>query len=216
MRKNVSTSPIFFLFPLKGNPSRGCKKLILQNRPTNLSPAVGVNWRGKCMSFKKVTIACRLHTCTQGKQIFFCHLLLLETPCCYIILLLFIIIMSTKKNASPCPDFLPHEDKQLCSSWMEKFEYSITGSEENFVTRWKAVTDHYNSDRESEVKRLNERTGRNDEPIIRTVNSLKMRWRIIHEQVSKFCGHYQRVLNNKQTGMTDDDLVSNDVMIILI
>ena len=55
--------------------------------------------------------------------------------------------------------------------------------------------------------------GRNDEPLVRTVNSLKTRWKIMHQRDSEFCGHYQRLLNDNQSGMSDYDLVSNDVYI---
>ena len=124
--------------------------------------------------------------------------------------------MSSKKITSRGPSFLPHEDKQLCSSWLEKSECSIRGCEKKFLTHWKEVTDHYNSERESAVKKANERTGRNDEPVIRTLASLKTRWNTIHPIVSKFCGHYQRLLNDNRSGMTAEDVVSKYIYIYIM
>ena len=85
------------------------------------------------------------------------------------------IITSSKKITSRGPSFLPHEDKQVCSSWLEKSECLIRCCEKKFLTHWKEVTEHYNSERESADKGANERTGQDDEPVIRTLASLKTR-----------------------------------------
>ncbi|KAG2222530.1 hypothetical protein INT45_012844 [Circinella minor] len=116
--------------------------------------------------------------------------------------------MSSNKIVSQEPDFLPHEDKQLCSSWLIKTECPIRGSEKNDLTHWKRITEHYNSERQNAVKKLNEKMGRDDQPVIRTHTSLKMRWDTIHPLVSTFCGHYQRVLNDKQSGFTPEKIVT--------
>ncbi|KAI7847369.1 hypothetical protein BDC45DRAFT_575898 [Circinella umbellata] len=87
---------------------------------------------------------------------------------------------------------------------IEEYEKPVIAA---LPTEMKVTEQHYNSERESADKGANERTGQDDEPVIRTLASLKTRWNTIHPIVSKFCGHYQCLLNDNRSGLTVEDVI---------
>ncbi|KAI9264179.1 hypothetical protein BDA99DRAFT_571658 [Phascolomyces articulosus] len=75
---------------------------------------------------------------------------------------------------------------------------SIKDNEKKFATHWKEVTDHYNSERKSEVEAFNEKTGRNDQAKFR-------RWKMTHPAVSKFCGYFDGEKGIEHSGWAEED-----------
>jgi hypothetical protein len=111
-------------------------------------------------------------------------------------------INSTEKNAPPIhkpkkskeQNFTGPEDLLLCTTWLQISSDPVVHTGQRREGLWARIEKRYNEQRGNFPCRVN--------------RALSSRWDKIRADVSKFAGYYARVLREKQSGLTDDDKVT--------
>ena len=92
---------------------------------------------------------------------------------------------STKGNRQQ--NYSTLEDDLLVAAWAHTSLDALIGTDQSSSSYWGRINDYYNS-------------RKNVSWPVRVQNALNCRWSTINEQVTKFCGCYQQILNRKQSG----------------
>ena len=71
--------------------------------------------------------------------------------------------------------FLLMRISSICFPWLQSSECSIRSNEKKFLIHWKEVTEHYNSERQSTVKKMNKKLDETMKSYFTTLPSLKTR-----------------------------------------
>jgi len=111
-------------------------------------------------------------------------------------------INSPEKNAPPIQkpkkakeqNFTSPEDLLLCTTWLQISSDPVVHTGQRREGLWARIEKRYNEQRGNFPCRVN--------------RALSSRWDKIRADVSKFAGYYARVLREKQSGLTDDDKVT--------
>jgi hypothetical protein len=111
-------------------------------------------------------------------------------------------INSPEKNAPPIhkpkkskeQNFTGPEDLLLCTTWLQISSDPVVHTGQRREGLWARIEKRYNEQRGNFPCRVN--------------RALSSRWDKIRADVSKFAGYYARVLREKQSGLTDDDKVT--------
>ncbi|KAI8558288.1 hypothetical protein RHMOL_Rhmol04G0079700 [Rhododendron molle] len=101
---------------------------------------------------------------------------------------------STSKKPQRGGNFTDEEDKLLVSAYLNISLDAVQGNDQKRKTYWRRVWDYFH-EHKSFVSERNE-------------NSLMNRWSAIQLSVNKFCGCYAQIELRHQSGMTEEDKVS--------
>ncbi|KAF9619543.1 hypothetical protein IFM89_007370, partial [Coptis chinensis] len=99
------------------------------------------------------------------------------------------------KKRNHLSNFTIDEDVKLCESWRTIGEDGIVGMGQTSGNYWQRIT--------NEFKLCNPGTPR-------TLESIKAHWQMINKSVSKFVGYMAQVENNRRSGTTIQDMVSQN------
>ncbi|XBJ27643.1 hypothetical protein VPH35_004877 [Triticum aestivum] len=81
------------------------------------------------------------------------------------------------------------EDDLLVAAWVHTSLDALIGTDQTSNFYWSRIYDYYSTRKKVSWP-------------VRVQNALNCRWTTINEQVSKFCGYYQQILNINQSGVT--------------
>ena len=84
------------------------------------------------------------------------------------------------------------EDKTLCQAWVHVSEDSIKGSDQSKESFWQQVHKEFCNSVGSDI---------------RSVDSIKCRWKDINMEVSRFVGIVSNLKQKNESGKTDEDLI---------
>ena len=115
---------------------------------------------------------------------------------------------TAKKSSKRGPGFNLEEDKQLCSSFLEKSIDPIVGTDRKLVTYWNQVTEHFNEERKVAVDKANVHLKKKEKFTSRTSKSLVGRWTLITPKINKFCTYYEKEVRIIPSGNNPDYAVS--------
>ncbi|KAF7143236.1 hypothetical protein RHSIM_Rhsim05G0092900 [Rhododendron simsii] len=101
---------------------------------------------------------------------------------------------STSKKPQRGGNFTDEEDKLLVSAYLNISLDAVQGNDQKRKTYWRRVWDYFH-EHKSFISERNE-------------NSLMNRWSAIQLSVNKFCGCYAQIELRHQSGMTEEDKVS--------
>ncbi|XP_037432940.1 glutathione S-transferase T3-like [Triticum dicoccoides] len=81
------------------------------------------------------------------------------------------------------------EDDLLVAAWVHTNLDALIETDQTSNSYWGRIYDYYSTRKKVSWP-------------VRVQNALNCRWTTINEQVSKFCGYYQQILNRNQSGVT--------------
>ncbi|EAZ16064.1 hypothetical protein OsJ_31505 [Oryza sativa Japonica Group] len=101
---------------------------------------------------------------------------------------------SSRPNNKRSKNFNTAEDQMLVSAWLNTTLDAITGVEQHRDSYWARIHQYFHENKNF--------------PSDQNQNSLNNCWGTIQEQVNKFCGYYEQILNGPQSGMVVQDYIT--------
>jgi hypothetical protein len=109
---------------------------------------------------------------------------------------------SAKKGTAPRKkNFHWKEDEVICSAWLNVSKDPLLGANQTRSSFWGRVHAFFEEHKETSE--------------VRTESSLMHRWLTIQLQVNKFCSCYEAILRRNESGLTIDDKVCTQCVVLL-
>lgn len=102
---------------------------------------------------------------------------------------------SAKAKSTKGKNWSSQEDELLVAAWLHTSLDVVIGTDQSSNSYWGRIYDYYSTRKKVSWP-------------VRVQNAITCRWSTINEHVSKFCGHYQQILNRNQSGVTIAQQVS--------